>query len=179
MAFFSFLFGSITYRLTGLSRAVGKFRNFSTLLFTHGLVSEGMGLLIGALSPNSDVALSLFPAILVLNIIFDGRNISEENTPRLLRWIPKLGLIRWGFEGLCINEFEGLQFDTSGPRRGPVAKTGIEALDRFGLGGRSLGDVFRAQLIITGSFWLLSYLGLTLTRQRFLQMEEPEEEAKP
>ena len=175
VAFFSFLFGSITYRLTGLSRAAGKFRNFSALLFTHGLVSEGMGLLIGALSPSSDIALSVFPAILVLNIIFDGRNISEENTPRLLRWIPKLGLIRWGFEGLCINEFDGLSFDTSGLRRGPVAKTGIEALARFGLGTRTLVDVFQAQLLITGSFWILSFLGLTLTRQRFLEMKAPAE----
>ena len=132
-----------------------------------------MGLLIGSLSPNSDVALALFPAVLVLNIIFDGKNISEENTPRLLRWIPKVGLIRWGFEGLCINEFDGLTFDTGGPRRGPVARTGDDALARFGLGGRSLADVLRAQLIITGSFWVLSYLGLTLTRQRFLEMRQP------
>ena len=80
-------------------------------------------------------------------------------------------MIRWGFEGLCVNEFEGLEFDTSGPRRGPVAKTGAEALARFGLGARTLGDVVQAQLSITAGCWILSYLGLTLTRQRYLTMK--------
>ena len=105
-----------------------------------------------------------------------GKNISEENTPKLLRWIPKVGLIRWGFEGLCVNEFEGLKFDNSGPRRGPVAKNGADALARFGLGNRSLNEVLRAQALITGACWVLSYLGLALTRQRFLTMKTPPEE---
>lgn len=110
---------------------------------------------------------------MVLNIIFDGKNISEESTPRFLRWLPKVGLIRWGFEGLCLNEFDGLVFDTSGPRRGPVVKNGAEALDRFGLGNNTLGTVVKAQTIIISACWLLSYLGLTLTRQKFQRMEIP------
>ena len=169
------LFGGIVYRLTGLSRAAGKFRRFITLLITHGMASEAAGLLVGAISPDSDVALAIFPAILVLNVIFDGKNISEENTPKILRWIPKIGLIRWGFEGFALNEFQDLHFTSSGARRGPPAKTGTEALDRFGLGKRPLSDVFRAQLMITGSCWALSFLGLTLTRSRFLPMQTPSE----
>jgi hypothetical protein len=137
----------------------------------HGLTAQSAGLVIGAISPNSDTALALFPAIMVLNIIFDGKNISEENIPRLLRWVPKVGLIRWGFEGLCLNEFEGLEFDTKGPRRGPVARNGEEALSRFGLEGKNLADVVKAQAIITSACWFLSFLGLTLTRQKFQVME--------
>jgi hypothetical protein len=176
VGFMSSVFGVLVYRMTGLSLMANKFRNFLGLLAAHGVASESAGLLIGAISPNSDVALALFPAFLVLNIIFDGKNISEENTPRLLKWVPKLGLIRWGYEALCVNEFEGLEFDTSGPSRGPVAKTGAEALARFGLGTRSLGDILRAQAILTSSFYLLSYLGLTLTRQKYQIMHEPIEE---
>ena len=170
---FNTIFGTILYRLAGLSRMTGKFARFIGLLSTHGLACEVTGLLIGAISPNSDVALSIFPAIIVLNIIFDGKNISEENTPRLLRWIPKVGLIRWGFEGLCVNEFEGLTFDASGPRRGPVAKTGEDALARFGLGGKTVGDVIKAQGLITLFCWVFSYVGLSVTRQKFLTMETP------
>lgn len=88
--------------------------------------------------------------------------------------MPKVGLIRWGFEGLCLNEFEGLIFDTKGPRRGPVASNGEEALARFGLGTRSLGVVVRAQLMITSACWFLSYVGLKLTRQKYQIMETPE-----
>jgi ABC-type multidrug transport system permease subunit len=180
VAVFNSVFGVIVYRLTGLSNMAGKFRRFLGLLTTHGMASEAVGLLIGAISPNSDVALALFPAVLVLNIIFDGKNISEESTPRLLRWIPKVSLIRWGFQGLCLNEFDGLQFASGGGRRGPVAATGADALDRIGLDisgdkGHSLSDVVRAQAMITLGGWLLSYVGLTLTRPRFMSMTVPAE----
>jgi hypothetical protein len=74
-----------------------------------------------------------------------------------------------------LNEFEGLTFDTGGPRRGPVAKTGAEALARFGLGNKSLNDVFKAQASITASAWALSYLALSFFRQRFLVMSSPDD----
>ena len=162
------LFSSILYPLSGLQKS--KFRNFIGLTSLHTLVSESAGLLIGSISPNTDVALSMFPAIMVLNIIFDGRNISEENTPKLLKWIPKVSLIRWGFEGLAVNEFNGLEFETSGPRRGPVVKTGVEALDRFGMSDRTLPEVLSAQLRILGTCWLLSYLGVSATGQKYETM---------
>jgi hypothetical protein len=127
--------------------------------------------MIGAVSSSSDVALALFPVAIVLNIIFDGKNISEENTPRLLRWIPKIGLIRWGFEGLAVNEFDGLEFDTSGPKRGPMAKTGQDALARLGMDGKTVAQVVTAQTRIIAACWLMSFLGLSLTRQKFLIME--------
>lgn len=130
--------------------------------------------MIGAISATSDIALALFPPVIVLNIIFDGKNISEENTPKLLRWIPKVGLIRWGFEGLALNEFDGLEFEKpKGPPRGPVARTGEEALDRFGLAGKSLGTVVKAQTAMIVGSWALSYVGLALTRQRYQVMKKP------
>lgn len=172
--FFSSLFGVLVSFLTGLNTTKKKLRRFLGLNSLHSLTSQSAGLMIGAVSPSSDAALAIFPAIIVLNIIFDGKNISEENTPRLLRWLPKVGLIRWGFEGLCLNEFEDLKFDTSGPQRGPVAKTGMDALSRFGMADKKLGDVVQAQVMITSACWFLSYLGLTLTRQKYQIMENPE-----
>jgi ABC-type multidrug transport system ATPase subunit len=170
---FSCLFGSIIYPLTGLQK--GKFKAFLGLVTMHAIASEGLGLMLGAVSATSDIALALFPPVLVLNIIFDGKNISEENTPKLLRWIPKVGLIRWGFEGLALNEFDGLEFEKpKGPPRGPVARTGEEALDRFGLAGKSLGTVVKAQTAMIIASWALSYVGLALTKQRYQKMEEPD-----
>jgi ABC-2 type transporter len=187
ISFFNGLFGILVCRFTGLSKHVGgttgsnnnKLLRFVTLLSTHGFASQAIGLLLGAVSPSEDFAIALFPAFLVLNLIFDGRNISEENTPWCLRWIRKVSLIRWGYEGLCLCEFEGLTFDSSSgggkQRRGPVVKNGVEALARLGMGERTISDVFRAQLLITSISWALSWLGLTLTRQRFMVMEAPED----
>lgn len=165
------IFGTIVYALTGLQRAKGKFQTFLGLISLHAVASEAGGLMIGAVSPSSDVALALFPVAIVLNIIFDGKNISEENTPRLLRWIPKIGLVRWGFEGLALNEFDGLRFDTSGPRRGPLAKTGQDALARFGMEGKTVSQVVKAQTNIIAACWLLSFLGLSFSGQKFLAMQ--------
>jgi ABC-type multidrug transport system permease subunit len=173
VAFYNSLMMVILHKLTGLNSTAGKLRQFLSVIMMHGLAAESLGLAIGAISANSDVALGLFPAVLILNIIFDGRNISVENTPKYLRWIANVGLIRWGFEGLSLVEFSGLTFNTSGPRRGPVAKTGEEALERMGLGERTLSDIFKAQITITAACWCLSFLGMTLTRQKYLIMKAP------
>merc|ERR1712071_538224 len=148
---FQSLFGSIIYPLVRLQK--GRFKKFLGIVSLHSIACEAIGLLIGSVSPSSDVALALFPPFIVLNIIFDGKNIAEENTPYLLRWVNKVGLIRWGFTGLALNEFDGLEFTSSGPFRGPVAKTGQEALARFGLDGKSLDEVFGAQMKIVVCCW--------------------------
>ena len=172
-AFFNSIFGILVSKLTGLHGTFQKMKRFLGLVSLHGLAGQSAGLMIGAIAPSQDAALALFPAIMVLNIIFDGKNISEENTPWFLRWLPKVGLIKWGFEGMSVNEFEGLTFNTSGPRRGPVAKNGDDALARFGLGNNSLSTVVKAQTLIISISWIMSYSGLTLTRQKFQKMEEP------
>jgi len=171
IAVFSTIFGSILYPMVGLQK--GKFRTFLGITSLNAMASEAAGLFIGAISPSTDFALALMPAIIVLNVIFDGKNISMENTPKLLRWIPKLGLVKWAFEGLAINEFIGLTFETKGPYRGPVAKTGEEALARFNIADTTITNSLRAQANIVAGCWILSYLGLSLTRQKYLVMNYP------
>jgi ABC-2 type transporter len=75
IGFFNGLFGIVVYKLTGLSTIQGKLWNFLGLLSMHGVLSQAAGLFIGAISPNSDVALAMFPALVVLNIIFDVSTI--------------------------------------------------------------------------------------------------------
>lgn len=165
------VFGAIIYPLTRLQER--KFKNFLWLTTVHTLACQAVGLFIGAVSPNTDVAMSLFPPLVVLNVIFDGRNISEENTPFLFKWFPKVSLVRWAFEGLSVNEFDGLTFDTSGPRRGPLIKTGAEALARFGFEKRTTSQVVSAQRNIIAGCWALAFLGLSLTKTKFEHMTAP------
>lgn len=174
IGFLNSLFGLGAYYLTGLNPAAGKIRNFLGILSLHGLVAQSAGLFIGSFSKNSDIALAMMPPVIILSIIFDGRNISEENIPVYLRWVPKIGLIRWGFQGLCINEFLGLKFDKSGSQRGQVALTGEEALEKFGLGG-TLAEVVQSQALLVASFWFLSYVGLSFSRQKYLVMRPSKE----
>jgi len=169
----SAIFSVIVYSLTGLQRS--KFRTFLGIVSLHTIVSEATGLFLGALAPNSDVALALFPPIVVLNIIFDGKNLSMDNTPTYLQWLPKISLIRWGFEGLAITEFTGLKFQPG--RRGGFA-TGEEVLDRYGMLETTVQDVAQVQGLIIGVCWLASYAALSATRQRFMTMQAPTPETK-
>ncbi|KAL6979633.1 ABC transporter G member 7 [Sarracenia purpurea var. burkii] len=82
-----------------------------------------MGLTVGAMVPTTEVAMALGPSLMTVFIVFGGYNVNAENTPIIFRWIPRVSLIRWqpynyifagtfrAFQGLCINEFSGLQFD--------------------------------------------------------------------
>lgn len=167
------IFGAIIYPLANLQK--GRLKNFLGLTSLHSIAAESFGLLIGSVAPNSDVALALFPPVIVLNIIFDGKNIAEESIPWALRWISKIGLVKWGFTGLALNEFQGLEFDSSGPFRGPVTKTGEQALARFGMDGKTLDSVVWAQSKIVVCCWMLSFMGLSLTRQKFVVMSNPPE----
>jgi len=173
----SALFGSILYPLVGLQRS--RFLNFLGIGALHSLVAQSAGLFLGAASPTADVALALFAPFIVLNIIFDGKNIASENIPWLLRWIPKFGLIRWTFEALTLNEFVDLKFDSSGPRRGPIVRTGEEAVERLGFDeGATLQRAIQNQGMIIASCWTLSYLALIATKQKFASMKSKKKSKK-
>mmetsp|Transcript_38154 Transcript_38154/g.88797 ORF Transcript_38154/g.88797 Transcript_38154/m.88797 type:complete len:268 (+) Transcript_38154:1254-2057(+) len=167
----SSIFGAILYPLVGLQP--NKFLTFLGLGVLHSLASQSVGLLLGAASPSSDVALALLPPTIVLNIIFDGKNIAYENTPWPLRWIPKMGLIRWGFEGLALNEFDGLTFDAAGPHRGPAVRTGAQALERLGFDpGATVRRAAVSQGKIAAACWTLSFFILSATQQKFATMKK-------
>ncbi|KAL6957532.1 hypothetical protein U1Q18_043890 [Sarracenia purpurea var. burkii] len=73
--------------------------------------------------PTTEVAMALGPSLMTVFIVFGGYYVNAENTPIIFHWIPRVSLIRWqpynyifagtfrAFQGLCINEFSGLQFD--------------------------------------------------------------------
>jgi hypothetical protein len=52
-----------------------------------------------------------------------------------------------------------------------MAKTGQDALARLGMDGKTVAQVVTAQTRIIAACWLMSFLGLSLTRQKFLIME--------
>jgi len=75
----------------------------------EGFASGALGLLLGAVAPTTDVALALFPPVLVLMIIFNGFNLAEENTPKCLRFLPKVSFIKWTSEALAVHRDQSLR----------------------------------------------------------------------
>jgi len=105
-------------------------------------------------------------------IVFNGFNIAEENTPRALRWIPKVSFIRWCSEGLAVNEFSGLRFSCKGAR-GPCCETGEQALERVSFGGSTVRGAAVAQAKLVGGLYVATLLVLRRSSPRFLRVEPP------
>jgi len=174
-AILSVIFGSILYPMVGFQRTWPKFFNFVGINALHSFASSAVGLMLGAMAPSSDAALALLPPVIVLSIIFNGLNIAEEDTPKLLRWAPQVSMIRWGFEGLCLNEFRGLRFTCDRPVKQMCANTGEEALARLSacFEHSSLGKTTRAQAAILGACYLQTLRVLSSNGPRYARMETP------
>ncbi|KAL6969919.1 ABC transporter G member 7, variant 3 [Sarracenia purpurea var. burkii] len=108
---FPLLFGTILYPMARLHPTVSRFGKFCGIVTVEAFAASAMGLTVGAMVPTTEAAMALGPSLMTVFIVFGGYYVNAENTPIIFRWIPRVSLIRWAFQGLCINEFSGLQFD--------------------------------------------------------------------
>ncbi|KAJ8573356.1 hypothetical protein K7X08_009867 [Anisodus acutangulus] len=105
----------------------------------------------------------------------------DYNTPIIFRWIPRVSLIRWAFQGFCINEFSGLQFEH---QKSFHIQSGEEALERLSFGGSQIRDTIVAQSRILMFWYYTTYLLLEKNKPKYQRLESPprlkdiEEEAK-
>jgi len=83
--------------------------------------------------------------------VFDLFLFEQENTPKVLRWLPKLSFIRWTSEALAVNEFSGLKFDCSNAR-GPCCETGEQALERISFQKSTVKGANMAQVYISYTY---------------------------
>ena len=104
-------------------------------------------------------------------IIFNGSNISDESTPKPIKFLPKLSLVRWGFEGLAVNEFEGLEFKPFTQIGRPSLKTGADALARLSFEDSTIKRTAVAQGAILGACYLQTYRVLKNARPRYATLK--------
>lgn len=95
--------------------------------------------------------------------------MNSETPPKLFSWIPKVSLIKHGFEAACINEFSGLKFDTK--EEGDLA-TGKQVLDRLGFGDNSLKNAIMWQSRILIFNYLFTYQMLQKRKPKFQKLED-------
>uniref|UniRef100_A0A7S4L287 ABC-2 type transporter transmembrane domain-containing protein n=2 Tax=Guillardia theta TaxID=55529 RepID=A0A7S4L287_GUITH len=173
----SCLFGGILYPMVGFQKDINKFLSFMLINVVHSLSSSAVGLMLGAISPSSEVALAMLPPIVVLQIIFNGFNIAEENTPKLLAALPKMSVVRWGFEGLALNELRGLELICDFPkyRQAACVATGEEALARVSSAFEksSIEKTVKAQLAILAFCYFQTVRVLSSSGPKYMEMKTP------
>lgn len=172
-AAFPLIFGSILYPMAKLHPTISRFAKFCGIVTVESFAASAMGLTVGAIAPTTEAAMALGPSLMTVFIVFGGYYVNPDNTPVIFRWIPKASLIRWAFQGLCINEFKGLQFEQ---QHSYDVQTGEQALERFSLGGIRIADTLAAQGRILMFWYWLTYLLLKKNRPRYQQLLPPSEE---
>ncbi|KAK6122329.1 hypothetical protein DH2020_043949 [Rehmannia glutinosa] len=147
-----------------------RFGKFCGIVTTESFAASAMGLTVGAMVPTTEAALALGPACMTVFIVFGGYYVNAENTPIVFRWIPRVSLIKWAFQGLCINEFSGLKFDH---QNSFDIQSGEQALERLSFGGSRIRDTVIAQSRILLFWYYTTYLLLEKNKPKYQQLEPP------
>ncbi|XP_027150800.1 ABC transporter G family member 7 [Coffea eugenioides] len=169
-ASFPLLFGAILYPMAGLHPTLSRFGKFCGIVTVESFSASAMGLTVGAMVPTTEAAMALGPSLMTVFLIFGGYYVNAKNTPIVFRWIPRVSLIRWAFQGLCINEFRGLPFDHQQPFD---IQSGEQALERFSFGGSTIKETVVAQSRILLFWYYTTYLLLERNKPKYQQLEQP------
>ncbi|XP_023734176.1 ABC transporter G family member 7 isoform X2 [Lactuca sativa] len=169
-AAFPLLFGTVLYPMARLHPSLSRFGKFSGIVTVESFAASAMGLTVGSMAPTTEAALALGPSLMTVFIVFGGYYVNADNTPIIFRWIPRVSLIRWAFQGLCINEFRGLEFDHE---KSFDIQTGEQALEKLSFGGRTISETMMAQSRIVLFWYFTTYLLLEKNKPKYQRLEPP------
>ncbi|KAI7845221.1 hypothetical protein COHA_001265 [Chlorella ohadii] len=171
-ALFPALFGCLVYPATGLNPKPRRFANFLGVLVLEAVSAQALGLAVGAAAPSTEAALAIGPAVILVSIVFGGLFVNESNVPGPLKWLPAASLVKQAFEGACINEFKGAEFELD--ERGGGTATGEQVLDRLSFGPpASIRKTLAAQGRIALVYWWFAYRILERKQPRYQPLEAP------
>lgn len=137
----------------------------------ESLVAVSLGLAVSAVAPSVEAASAMGTPLVIIGILFGGFYISIDSLPIVANWIPYFSFIRWAFEALCINEFQGLEFDCVGlaDPRGCIL-TGDQYLQTLSFDGHTTAyPVFGLGMLLLG-YLTLTYLAIDRNRMSFLRL---------
>ncbi|CAA7402165.1 unnamed protein product [Spirodela intermedia] len=169
-AAFPLIFGTILYPMARLHPTLSRFVKFCGIVTAESFAASAMGLTVGAMVPTTEAAMALGPSLMTVFIVFGGYYVNAENTPLIFRWIPRVSLIRWAFQGLSINEFHGLEFEH---QHSFDIQTGEQALERLSFGGSRIRDTVMAQGRILMFWYWTTYLLLEKNKPKYQQLLPP------
>ncbi|KAK2635346.1 hypothetical protein Ddye_030138 [Dipteronia dyeriana] len=169
-AAFPLMFGAVLYPMACLHPTLSRFGKFCGIVTVESFAASAMGLTVGAMVPTTEAAMAVGPSLMTVFLVFGGYYVNADNTPIIFRWIPRVSLIRWAFQGLCINEFTGLEFEH---QHSFDIQTGEQALERLSFGGCRIRDTVMAQSRILLFWYCTTYLLLKKNKPKYQQLELP------
>lgn len=167
-AFYPLVFSVTVYPMVQLSGGIRKIMTFLGIITLESFTAAAYGLAIGALVPSTEAALAIGPSTFVLQIVFGGLFVTEGGVPGWATWIPRISLIKHAYEGLCVNELRGLEFETEQPTD---LKSGDQVLQRISWGDSTVMKTIASQCRVLSFYYLFTYAVLTLKKPRFEKLQ--------
>ena len=110
--FFSFYFGIIIHWIVGMNDNPENIAWFFLIAILLSMSGGSLGFLCGSLFKRSEVALS-FTWIFSLPFLYFSGFYRNNNIPTAFRWIENISPMKYGFQALARNEYEGLHASES------------------------------------------------------------------
>ena len=106
-----------------------------------------------------------------------GYFLNEESVPVYMSWMSHISFIRYAFQALVLNEFEGNDFDCASETDTRCIEDGTDWVEQLNFQDVTiLGNCAILVAMIVG-FNLLAFVILVLRKPKFLQLASPPPQA--
>jgi len=109
---FPFIFVTITYWMAGLRPTFPRYLVDLGLVMILNVVSSGFGLMISAAVTDARKAFTAATIILLAMMLSAGFFISVNKLPVWIRWTHYISYLKYGYDSLMLNEFDGNSYKT-------------------------------------------------------------------
>ena len=141
----AFILAIISYFWVGMRSNEGNFIYFLAMLIALECAGQALGRLLCALYRKQVTANSMSSVIILIFGTVGGFMPSYLSIPPILRWLSWLTPVAYAFEGLMLNEFVDLQFESDlggsgGNQAMPIEIGGNQWLGSYNLPRASFAD---------------------------------------
>ena len=150
----------------GLNDDPDRFGLFLVIILLESLAAIGLGLVVSTIAPTVEAANALGPPIVIVFLLFGGFYINIDSLPTGSRWVTYVSLLKWAFEALAINEFEGETFTCKSSDL-TCQPTGKAVLDNLSFGNSTVGEALLGLFVVFICYNILAYIILRIGRTRY------------
>ncbi|KAJ9466210.1 Protein white [Diplonema papillatum] len=154
LLFFPFLFVCIFYFMIGLDDTASAFFGCAFIIILTSLVAQSYGLLISSASPSVDVAMLIGPLVFLPFMLVTG--FLRTDIPDWLEWLHKAAFVKWSYDALVVNEFEGRTLDCN-PATEACFVTGDAVIEDMNLGD---ADYWISVIVLVANYVVLRAIAL-------------------
>lgn len=162
--FIPLIYSVIIYFMIDLTQSPSSFFLFYAIVLLSSTCARSWGYIIAACSNSFPTANALAGPIILPFMLFGGFFIQDKNIPDYFIWLRYLSWIKYGFEAMCINQYQyiptGLTYATT------VNLTGLQVLDAMNINPNNLSLDLGVLSIIAIGVRILALL-LLLIRANF------------